>query len=123
MKRTKDLRSRNTFFLPRVNLEKIRKLPPYKFPNTWNENKHLLPEDSFSPKPFKLMLTNLINEYYEKKALFIKRLNVFIPETIKSKTTTQKLKKKNEKNCRINKTQGKTKVYTNKKHVKNARYF
>ena len=28
MKRTKDLRSRNTFFLPRVNLEKIRKLPP-----------------------------------------------------------------------------------------------
>ena len=34
MKRTKDLRSKNTFFLPRVNMEKIRKLPPYKFPNT-----------------------------------------------------------------------------------------
>ena len=28
MKRAEDLLSRNTFFLPRVNLEKIRKLPP-----------------------------------------------------------------------------------------------
>ena len=70
MKRTKDLRSRNTFFLPRVNLEKIRKLPPYKFPNTWNENKHLFPEDNSSSTFLTDMRTNLINDHYEKKSLF-----------------------------------------------------
>ena len=67
MKRTKDLRSRNTFFL-----KKIRKLPPYKFPNAWNENKHLFSEDN-STSTF---LTNLINDHYEKKIVVLKRLNV-----------------------------------------------
>ena len=70
MKRTKDLRSRNTFFLPRVNLEKIRKLSPYKFPNTWNENKHLFSEDNSTSTFLTDMRTNLINDHYEKKSLF-----------------------------------------------------
>ena len=109
MKRTKDLRSRNTFFLTRVNLKKIRKLPPYKFPNAWNENKHLFSEDN-STSTF---LTNLINDHYEKKNRCFKKTQCFICknlETIKSKTTSKKLKKMK----RIKKTQGTTKVCTNK---------
>ena len=60
-----NLRNNDDFIIPRVQSNKVRKLPPYNFPRIWNEDKKLFP-DKCSFNYLSDLRENLINDYYDK---------------------------------------------------------
>ena len=80
-KKNANLRNIHDFIIPRVQSNKVRKLPPYSFPKIWKDHKKFFP-GRFSQNFLSDLRENLIDDYYNRNHCINQR-NCFVCNRLK----------------------------------------